>query len=102
MEYQNQEEMAYEMNSTITKDEFDYEYIIIGFGWFLLIIGILTVLLGLYIAMNVSDIPKLILGFIIIILGLVLFQVGRILKRSKFKEIEDAKYTLKSIFSRRR
>ena len=101
MEYQNKEEMPYEVNQTNLKDEFDYEYIIIGFGWFLLIIGIITVLLGLYIAIYVNDIPKLILGFVLIILGLVLFQIGRLLKRSKYKEVEDFKYTLKSILSKR-
>ena len=80
----------------INEDEYNYEYIIIGSGWFLIILGIIIMLFGIFVIISRNSIA----AFILVILGLLMFQIGRILKKSKYGELTEFKYTLKALLNR--
>ena len=101
MEYEHEEGTKYETNLSVSKDEYQYEYIIVGLGWILIIIGILAIILGILTLINLDRIIDLLTVYVLIIIGFIFFQIGRILKRSKYKEIDDVKYTMKSIINRK-
>lgn len=86
-----------EMIQNINEDDYNYEYITIGSGWLLIILGILIILFGAFVIIVRNSITAIIL----IILGLLLFQIGRILKKSKYKELTEFKYTLKALLNRK-
>jgi membrane-bound ClpP family serine protease len=85
------------MTHNINNDGYYYEYIIIGSGWFLIILGIITILFGIFVIISHNGITAIIL----IILGLILFQIGRILKKSKYREFTEFKYTVKALLNRK-
>ena len=89
--------MPSEMIQNINKDSYYYEYIIIGSGWFLIILGIITILFGVFVIISRNGVTAIIL----IILGLILFQIERILKNSKYRELTEFKYTLKAFLNRK-
>jgi hypothetical protein len=86
-----------EMMQNINEDGYFYEYLIIGSGWFLIILGIIIILFGIFVIISRNSFTAIIL----IIIGLLLFQIGRILKKSKYKELTEFKYTLKAILNRK-
>ena len=98
---QNKDEITLEVLQNIHEDVYHYEYIIIGTGWFLILIGVLIILLEILTVVYHNKITIWATGFILIILGLLLLYIGRIIKRSKYRELKDLKYTLKSYLNRK-